>query len=112
MSENGELDRWLAILRATLDAASDGILVVGEDGRILRYNRRFVEMWGLPDSVVLSGDSGEALTFALGQLKDPGRFVTRTMELYAEPGLENLHRLELKDGRVFERYSPPLPAGA
>jgi PAS domain S-box-containing protein len=106
-----ESERWLAILRATLDATADGILVVDEDGRIVRHNRRFVEMWGIPEEVVLSSDESKALTFALDLLKDPARFLTRTMELYADPARESLDVLEFKDGRVFERYSPPLPAG-
>jgi PAS domain S-box-containing protein len=107
-----EGDRYAAILRATLEATSDGILVVDEDGRIVSYNRRFVEMWDIPEDVVLSRDDSVALAFVLDQLKDPGGFVTRTMELYAEPGRESLDVLEFKDGRVYERYSPPLPGDA
>jgi PAS domain S-box-containing protein len=109
---DAELERRAAILRATLEATSDGILVVDEDGRILSYNRRFTEMWGIPEGAVLSRDDREALVFVLDQLKDPAGFVTRTMELYAEPGRESLDLLEFKDGRVFERYSPPLPGDA
>jgi len=105
-----ESERWLAILRATLDATADGILVVDEDGRIVIHNRRFVLMWGIPEDVVLSLDESKALTVALDQLKDPARFLTRTMELYTDPGRGSLDVLEFKDGRVFERYSPPLPA--
>jgi PAS domain S-box-containing protein len=107
-----ELEQSAAILRATLEATSDGILVVDEDGRIVSYNRRFVEMWDIPEDVVLSRDHSVALAFVLDQLKDPGGFVTRTMELYAEPGRESLDVLEFKDGRVYERYSPPLPGDA
>jgi PAS domain S-box-containing protein len=103
-----ELERPAAILRATLEATSDGILVVDGDGRIVSYNRRFVEMWDMPEDVVLSRDNSKAMAFVLDQLKDPGGFVTRTMELYAEPGRESLDVLEFKDGRVYERYSPPL----
>jgi PAS domain S-box-containing protein len=107
-----ELERPAAIQRATLEATSDGILVVDEDGRIVSYNRRFVELWDIPEDVVLSRDHSVALAFVLDQLKDPGGFVTRTMELYAEPGRESLDVLEFKDGRVYERYSPPLPGDA
>ena len=110
--DSDELLRPAAILRATLEATSDGILVVDEDGRIVSYNRRFVEMWDIPEDVVLSRDHSVVLAFVLDQLKDPGGFVTRTMELYAEPRRESLDVLEFKDGRVFERYSPPLPGDA
>jgi PAS domain S-box-containing protein len=109
MSES-ESQRWLAILRATLDATTDGILVVDEDGKIVFHNRRFVQMWGIPEEVLLSTEDSKALTLALDQLKDPAPFVTKTMELYADPGRESLDVLRFKDGRVFERYGPPVPA--
>ena len=103
-------ERWLAILRATLDATTDGVLVVGEDGKIVFHNRRFAEMWGIPEEVLLSSEESKALTLALDQLQDPAAFVTNTMALYADPGRESLDVLKFKDGRVFERYGPPMPA--
>lgn len=93
-------------LRAVLDATSDGILIVDENGKIVTCNRRFVEMWRIPEDVLQAGDDASALAFVLDQLKDPARFVTRTMELYAAPREESYDVLEFKDGRVFERYSP------
>ena len=35
-------------LRATLESAADGILVVMEDGKITHFNERFARMWGFP----------------------------------------------------------------
>lgn len=104
--EHEELERSMALLRSTLDSTADGILVVDENGRILNYNRRFVEMWRIPDSVVASGDDNQALAFVLDQLVEPGVFVTKTMDHYARPGDESLDVLRFKDGRTFERYSP------
>jgi PAS domain S-box-containing protein len=79
MSES-ESQRWLAILRATLDATTDGILVVDEDGKIVFHNRQFVQMWGIPEEILLSTEDSKALTLALSQLKDPAPFVTKPME--------------------------------
>jgi PAS domain S-box-containing protein len=107
-----EPQRWLTILRATLDAAADGILVVNEDGKILFHNRRFAQMWGIPEEVLLSSDESKALTMALDQLQDPAPFLRRTMALYSNPGRESLDVLKFKDGRVFERYGPSMPADA
>jgi PAS domain S-box-containing protein len=108
----GELQKSLALLRATLDSTADGILVVDDSGRIVTYNRRFVEMWRIPDEIAASSDDSRALAFVLDQLKDPGRFVTRTMGIYAQPGEESYDILEFKDARVFERYSPAQNAVA
>ncbi len=107
-----ELERSLAMLRAALDSTADGILVVDEDGKIVMYNRRFVEMWRLPEAVVTSGEAGKAMAYVLDQLKDPGRFVSRTMGLYAQPREESDDIVEFKDGRIFQRYSPAQPPEA
>src|SRR5947209_4500544 len=96
------LERSLAMLRATLDSTADGILVVDEDGKIVMYNRRFVEMWRLPEAVVATGEAGKAMAHVLDQLKDPGRFVSRTMGLYAQPLQESDDIVEFKDGRIFQ----------
>ena len=47
-----EREESLSLLRATLEATADGVLVVDREGKIVSYNRKFVEMWGLPDSIV------------------------------------------------------------
>src|SRR5713226_3045019 len=107
-----ELERSLAMLRAALDSTADGILVVDEDGKIVMYNRRFVEMWRLPEAVVASGEAGKAMAYVLDQLKDPGRFVSRTIGIYAQPLEESDDILEFKDGRIFQRYSPAQPPEA
>ena len=41
-----------ALLRATLDSTAEGILVVSQAGKITGYNRRFMEMWRVPESIL------------------------------------------------------------
>jgi PAS domain-containing protein len=45
-----------AILRATLEAAEDGIMLVDYEQNVIAVNRRFVEMGQIPDEVVASRD--------------------------------------------------------
>ncbi|MGH9364466.1 MAG: PAS domain-containing protein, partial [Thermoanaerobaculia bacterium] len=105
--EPASLEKAVSLLQATLDATADGILVVDREGKIVSFNRRFTEMWRLPEERLGTFSDEEAIAFVLDQLKEPGRFVTKVMEVYAHPEEESHDRLELKDGRVFERDSRP-----
>jgi PAS domain S-box-containing protein len=102
-----EREKTVSLLEATLDATADGILVVDGNGKIARFNRRFVEMWRVPDAVIASADSNQLLAFALDQLKEPAEFVKRVMGVYAQANAESYDILEFADGRIFERYSRP-----
>ena len=97
----------LSLLQATLESTADGILVVDVEGRIVSYNKRVAEMWGIPPELFASGDDERAIGVALEKLSHPEEFLAKVRELYAEPELASYDVLELKDGRVFERYSQP-----
>jgi diguanylate cyclase (GGDEF)-like protein/PAS domain S-box-containing protein len=102
-----ELEQSISTLYATLEATADGILVVDGQGNIANFNRRFTEMWHVPDSIMESREDNQALAFVLDQLIDPKAFVTKVQELYSQPEEESFDTLLFKDGRVFERYSRP-----
>src|SRR5262249_44505091 len=46
------LDSTTEILHSVLDSTADGILVVDQRGKIVTYNRRFADMWLLPEHVL------------------------------------------------------------
>jgi diguanylate cyclase (GGDEF)-like protein/PAS domain S-box-containing protein len=97
----------LSLLNATLDSTADGILVVDGDGRIRSHNRKFVEMWKLPESVLARGDDEQAISFVLSQLNDPDAFLAKVRELYAQPESDSRDLIEFRDGRTVERCSQP-----
>ena len=96
------------LLEAQGEASIDGILVVSEEGKILSYNQRFVEMWNLPPEVVASQSDEAAIQAVLDQLQDPAAFLARVEHLYMYPEETARDEIVLRDGRVFDRYSAPV----
>jgi len=102
-----QLAKTLSLVRGTLDSAAYGIVAVSYEGEVLSYNQKFLEMWKIPDSLVLAKDSDECQNFFHRQLKNPEVFRRSVWEVSRESEAETYDILELKDGRVFAQYSKP-----
>jgi PAS domain S-box-containing protein len=101
----GALKHSLSLLQATLESSADGIVVVDRSRSIVNYNRRFVEMWSVPRSLLNAKDADALLDFMLPQVADPQRLRRRLDELLEEE--QGYDLLELLDGRIYERLSIP-----
>ena len=101
----------LALLQATFDSTADGILAINTEGQIVTYNRKFQQMWEIPDAVVRRRDNNEIVAFILDRLQDRDGFTHTIEDLAKHPDRDSFDRLELKDGRIFERYSQPQWVG-
>lgn len=95
------------ILRATLESTNDGILVVNQEGEATHFNRRFAQMWRIPEKLLERKDDNELLAFVVDQLVDPRAFLQKVQMLYRSDE-EDFDTLQFKDGRTFERNSRPL----
>lgn len=97
-----------SILSTELEVAIDGVLVVDENGKIILYNQRFVEMWEIPKKIIDEKSDKLAIKSVINKLVDPQEFTDRIKFLYDHPGETDRNEVTLKDGRVFDRYSAPM----
>ncbi len=102
-----ELRHSVSLLTATLDSTADGILVDDRCGHIKGFNKKFVAMWQVPESILASGQADSLLPFMLEQLQCPEKTVANVQHFDADPMAETSVVIHLKNGRVFDRYSKP-----
>src|ERR1043166_5179726 len=106
-----DLRETLSLLNATFDATADGILVVDLAGHIVSFNRKFAELWRIPDSILETRDAAQTIAFVLEQLADPQGVLNKVRDLNARPDASSFDVLTFKDGRIFERLSQPQRIG-
>ncbi|HVR39434.1 MAG TPA: PAS domain S-box protein, partial [Thermoanaerobaculia bacterium] len=102
----------IAILKAQQEATFDGILVVDQSGNVLSYNRRFLEIWGIPPDIAARADDNELLGYAAGAVADWDDFIELVNYLYEHPDeVRHGDPVPLKDGRTLHRSSTPIIVG-
>ena len=99
-----------ARLKVALDSTDEGVLMVASDGKLLSFNRRFLDLWRVPADLAASGEEGPLLAHVVDQLTDPEGFLDQVQRLYGSDA-EATDTLHFKDGRVFERYTRALSLG-
>ncbi len=105
--KTAELAQSLAMMRATLESTTDGILVTDADGSITGFNEKYISMWRLPREVIDAGKHHAVLDIVAEQFPDAQAFRQRVAAIYAASSSESYDLLELADARVVERFSRP-----
>jgi len=94
-------------LKVILQSTADGILAIDGNGKVIKTNNRFAEIWQIPKALLDNGNDCDLMNFVLDQLTDADEFISKIQKLYNSTDV-NLDHLHFKDGRTFERFSAPL----
>jgi len=97
-------------LHAILQSTADGILAIDHEGKVLLANKRFLDLWRIPEEILVKGTHQALLDHVINQLTEPEPFLIKIRSL-SNSKLVDFDTLFFKDGRVFERYSCPLTQG-
>ena len=103
-----ELTWKTALLDAQLDSSLDGVLIVDSHGRKILQNQRVNEMFAIPREIAENPDDAQQVQFVLNQVKDAKSFHEKVIYLYSHPSEISRDEIELKDGKVLDRYSAPV----
>ena len=96
------------LLQTQQEVSLDGILIVGDTGRILSFNKRFVAMWEVPPEMAETGEDENLLNHNLQLVADRRQFLARVQYLYEHRSETSRDEILLADGRTLDRYSAPL----
>ncbi len=96
------LKRTVALLQATLEVTSDGLLVCDGGGNVTSYNAQLATLLALPKE---RGGASPSLATVAGRLRDPQALLARARTL--APGDESCDTWALADGRLVEARSRP-----
>ncbi len=104
---------WPTLMRAALESMDEGFSVFDLNLRLLAWNRRFLEQYGIPDSYAQVGTRFEDLMRLNAQrgeygLGDIEQLVAERVAL-ARQFLPHAFERTLSDGRVFEIRGNPIP---
>jgi two-component system cell cycle sensor histidine kinase/response regulator CckA len=101
------LEETVALLESILEATRDGILVLALDRRVVRYNRRYLEMFRLTADDLARRGSDAIVDALTDQLEDPSLLLANSRQLWIDPSASTVDLLRFKDGRVYQRLVAP-----
>jgi AraC-like DNA-binding protein len=109
-----ELEKSFSLLHATLESTVSGVIAFScqEDSvNVVSFNQKFVEIWQVPEPIMMSRNPNQQLNFYSNQLKEPESFRRCLQELHSKPDAEGYDTVELKNGRILEQHFKPLRLG-
>jgi PAS domain S-box-containing protein len=105
-----------SLVRAIHEVSLDGILVVNDDRIVVSHNKRFLDVWQVPETHIpdslpdnpMATPGQPFLSACLERVNDPEAYLKRVLELYDDPDANDHCEFALKDGKTLERYSTGL----
>jgi PAS domain S-box-containing protein len=107
LSQQQSINDNETVLKAILESTADGIIVLDHSSKILHINKRFIQLWKIPDELLDEQDARNLAEQVKDQLVDPERFMSEIDSLMNNR-TEYKDTLYFKNGRIYERYCHPL----
>lgn len=108
-----ELKKSLSLVRATLESTEDGILLIDNEGKLVDFNQKFIEIARIPKTALEEGDEEIGLGSVLELLEHPEEILELIVHLKDHPEIQgDMGEVRFKDGRIIERYSQPQRLGS
>jgi len=97
-----------ALLESQGEASIDGILIVSPEDRILYWNSRFIQLWGVSEELMRAGDRQALIERKALLAADPELFKRTARAVFDDPETSRREEIPLVDGRVVDRWTAPV----
>jgi signal transduction histidine kinase len=107
-------DTLLRVRTATFDNLFEAIAVFASDGKLSIWNRRFGEIWGVPEEALAKHPRFDELLGSLaGHLKKASQVsvLRELLQMTISRREARRSQMQFADGRVFQLSTVPLPDG-
>ena len=104
-NRTAELENLYSLTHTTLEATQEGILAVGLDGRILKYNSNFFKQWSISEELLKSEKYDVVFKKLAEQVEDPAFFIKMMNDLIATPKTKIIKEWQLTTGIILELYT-------
>jgi NO-binding membrane sensor protein with MHYT domain/methyl-accepting chemotaxis protein len=103
----------LLLIHDALDNMSQGLVMFDNDGRLVLWNRRYVELYSLEGRISVGSTLPELMQhrFAAGSLDEDPIVYARRAEAAARSGETFRHVFQLPNGRIIAGSNMPRPSG-
>ncbi len=97
-----------ALQEAEQEASPDGILITDGRGKIIMSNRRFAELWNMPEHIIETKDDEASLSYGMNQTINPEEAIRKVKEVYQNPITIVEDEVYFKNGKILERRARPI----
>lgn len=105
---NENLLHTRSILKATIESTNIAINVIKPNRELITYNKKFIELWSLPEDFELRFTDEERFKFIAHQVRDKNVFIKISEGLLKNLEREYFDIIYLNDGRIIGRTALPF----
>ncbi|HGS4430906.1 TPA: diguanylate cyclase, partial [Legionella pneumophila] len=98
----------LSEIKATLESTADGILVVDRAGKVMNYNKRFLNMWYQEERSLKTINYHDIKLIINKQLINRRETIQRINKILKNPNYQHAFELKFKGEIYYDCYTQPL----
>jgi len=107
-NERASLSEKNALLSSIFKASINGYMIADSNRTKLYQNDQFTDLYGIPYDIASDAGHQTQLEWVANTVKERDDFLAKVEDLYSDPGKRSNDIIELKNGKILDRFSGPI----